>query len=529
MMAVNGIIAPYLDKGGAVYNVKAFGVRGDGTTDDTLAIQAAIDAVGDAGGGVVFFPAGTYIVSMQSSPGNYNYCLRINHSNITIAGAGESTVIKAAPAADATLIRTAFDPQDPGISGRLANIEVRDILLDGDWDNQTWGWDNGALVPGVYDQNVLSLYLVDGVKLSNVLVRRAAQDGITLARCQRIRMDNVDVEDCGKNNIALFLCSDYRITNARCINANDSPDGGVTKDYYATSLGGYAGIMNTYPADWLGTGATNHGVIIAPHIRSRNARGIVVTENCSGIEIVSPDILLTGTSSRHGLSFGYSDRTVPSDIRVIGGTVVSPNDSGRAVSATNVGDLRIVGLRTHYGGTNGSWVLDTCGRVSLSGVEMLHEGDPTANTLDIRGCENVRVVSAKLNGRVFLNTAQSGVVTLIGVDAEAPIANRSFATDLRGGYNGGAVMELDGSVLRSNANISAGATETTNVPMVGVAKGDLVIVGHTNPSNVDKVVIHAQADTDAVNLKLYNPSGSNVQVGSGTWYFKVIKRTARVA
>ena len=51
---------------GAVTNVKdaGYGAAGDGTTDDTAAIQAAIDDTLD--GGTVFFPAGTYLV--QSSP-----------------------------------------------------------------------------------------------------------------------------------------------------------------------------------------------------------------------------------------------------------------------------------------------------------------------------------------------------------------------------------------------------------------------------------------------------------------------------
>ena len=44
-------------------NVKdpAYGAVGDGQTDDTAAIQAAINAT--PAGGVCFFPAGTYLVS----------------------------------------------------------------------------------------------------------------------------------------------------------------------------------------------------------------------------------------------------------------------------------------------------------------------------------------------------------------------------------------------------------------------------------------------------------------------------------
>jgi polygalacturonase len=43
------------------YNVKAFGATGDGKTNDTQAINKAIDAAANAGGGTVFFPGGTYL------------------------------------------------------------------------------------------------------------------------------------------------------------------------------------------------------------------------------------------------------------------------------------------------------------------------------------------------------------------------------------------------------------------------------------------------------------------------------------
>ena len=48
-----------------VYNVKSptYGALGDGSHDDTIAIQAALNAANAAGGGVVYLPAGQYVIS----------------------------------------------------------------------------------------------------------------------------------------------------------------------------------------------------------------------------------------------------------------------------------------------------------------------------------------------------------------------------------------------------------------------------------------------------------------------------------
>lgn len=53
---------------GAAVNVRDFGAVGDGVTDDTAAIQAAMNAVSAAGGGVVNMPSGQYVVSALTIP-----------------------------------------------------------------------------------------------------------------------------------------------------------------------------------------------------------------------------------------------------------------------------------------------------------------------------------------------------------------------------------------------------------------------------------------------------------------------------
>ena len=79
------------------YHVSAYGVVGDGTTDDTAALQSAFDAAEAAGGGVCFIPAGIYKVSNTMLIG----------SNVHVVGAGRG----------ATIIR----PTEPVYAGKDVN------------------------------------------------------------------------------------------------------------------------------------------------------------------------------------------------------------------------------------------------------------------------------------------------------------------------------------------------------------------------------------------------------------------------
>lgn len=78
----------------AVVTDKQFGAAGDGKTDDTAAIQRALDLVGNIGGGTVFLPARVYRIKGTLSLPN-SVTLRGDWAPPTGTGNGAGTILKA--------------------------------------------------------------------------------------------------------------------------------------------------------------------------------------------------------------------------------------------------------------------------------------------------------------------------------------------------------------------------------------------------------------------------------------------------
>ncbi|MDD4868678.1 MAG: glycosyl hydrolase family 28-related protein, partial [Mycobacterium sp.] len=139
---------------GGFFDVKnpTYGAKGDNATSDSTAINAAITAAEAAGGGVVYFPSGTYIIdaTLTLKP------------KVHLCGAGvAATVLKLKNGAKTDVIKTA----NYGAGG-IADFSVRELTIDGNLANNTTG--NGLLIDGLRFQ------------LDSLRIHHAAEDNLNV-------------------------------------------------------------------------------------------------------------------------------------------------------------------------------------------------------------------------------------------------------------------------------------------------------------------------------------------------------------
>lgn len=82
------------------FDVKEYGAVGDGATDDTAAVQAAITAAASAGGGTVYLPGGKYLVK----PSGDTPALTVTGNNVRLVGANSKAAMLV-KGADGLLLR----------------------------------------------------------------------------------------------------------------------------------------------------------------------------------------------------------------------------------------------------------------------------------------------------------------------------------------------------------------------------------------------------------------------------------------
>lgn len=173
-------------------NVKQYGATGNGTTDDTAAIQAAINTAATTPGSIVFFPAGTYIVSSTITfPGN-----------ISLVGSGDNdsgTIIRVKAGTNLATPVLASSDWNNNATTCGNPVAIRDLKIDG--NSAT----TGANAHGLVSMNFWSIF--ERISIINVagdgfLFTAHSQNGTHITNtCVEPKISRLQVRSVGGNGI----------------------------------------------------------------------------------------------------------------------------------------------------------------------------------------------------------------------------------------------------------------------------------------------------------------------------------------
>jgi Ca2+-binding RTX toxin-like protein len=181
----------------AIFDVRDFGATADDATDDSAAIQAAIDAAFAAGGGTVYVPTGTFLVSGDTTNPSAG-CVEVR-TNVTLTGDGMGhSVLKLADNFNERINGIVRTPVDESAT----NVVISNLTIDGNRANNT-GHQAG---------------IITGVKAND---EGRVHENITIS--------GVEVKDCTAYGIDPHEVT-YNLTVEDCVAHGNGTDGFVADD-----------------------------------------------------------------------------------------------------------------------------------------------------------------------------------------------------------------------------------------------------------------------------------------------------------
>lgn len=160
-----------------IFNVRDYGATGDGLTDDTSAIQDAIDDAASEGGGIVYFPKGIYVVNGSLQDGSRgNSQLLLPAVNIT---GGDPITIH---------LLGELPPQQNIWYGAGVNFQTEGTIIKG-----TLNTGSGSLLGGWGPVGSEGDFSYITVKIENILFDMPANPNLTCIDLSHIA--SIEVQD----------------------------------------------------------------------------------------------------------------------------------------------------------------------------------------------------------------------------------------------------------------------------------------------------------------------------------------------
>lgn len=207
------------DAGSRVYNVRAFGAKGDGATLDTHAVQTAIDRCTAEGGGTVLVPAGRFLIGAVELKSNVTLHLA---SAAVLVGSGDG---KQYHAVDAIPLRGDSTLGD-GNWALLYAVNARNVTVEGNGTIDGNGAQfhspvRGQLAPSglrsLERPYHLLAYRCEGLAVRGVSLVDCAYHSVRVIQSKRVAMEGLYIHNrVNGNNDGFHFISSEHVTVSNC-------------------------------------------------------------------------------------------------------------------------------------------------------------------------------------------------------------------------------------------------------------------------------------------------------------------------
>ena len=356
----------------SVHNVSFYGAVGDGVTDDTVAIQSAIDAANTASGGCVYFPAGLYQITDTLTVGN----------STRLCGSSQRSQIRLEAG------MTGYMVENKDASGGNNYIEICDLTFQGNRANA--GNPSGIIF---FDN-------VDKFSIHDCWLINAYNDSIYIDNSFYGRIHNNYTEGAGADSYTIHNTFDLEVSDNISYSSGQRGTGG----------GGIVVIDSSGRIVIDGNicknagNANGNGIVVQASANCVITNNICSGNNVSGIETDTGDGRhnITGNqcvgNTARGIYILNSGNTVSNNIVTLNGS--------HGISVLSPAERNILSG-------------NTCGYNGYNGIELTGEGSIACNNVctsnEYHGLEIDTADKSSVTGNICRNNSQTAGYSAIRV------------------------------------------------------------------------------------------------------------------
>ena len=285
----------------ATFNIIDYGATPNDDSDDTVAVAKALAACGAVGGGTVFVPAGTFIITRQGAESP----ILMVPSNTTLCGEGAASILQYPKRASESNFWRMLGHGPEGVR----NVTIRDLHLDG-------GNTHPAYVKGVPEHNHgIFLYakeaIVENVVVEKLLIENFSGDCVAVGYgCRNITIRDVAMRNFLRQGIQMGGgngARDYLVTDCHDLEHSIEPGGSTIHVEHARGLQNVQIIANRCRRSLLAGGVD--GLLIRDNVVSGRIEG-----NGNTNFLVAGNVVRGNAgATRPLMQFGYADGLIVRD------------------------------------------------------------------------------------------------------------------------------------------------------------------------------------------------------------------------